>query len=102
MQVADSALVRSAFHGADPNWGRVLAALGVAGVPIDQHDVAIAFAGVDVCRGGVAVPVDEDALSESMVADFPVTISVGSGPGAATVVTTDLTPDYVSFNSERS
>lgn len=102
MQVADSALVRSAFHGADPNWGRVLGALGVAGVPIDQRDVAISFAGVAVCRRGVAVGVDEKALSRSMEADFTVGISVGDGRGSADVITTDLTPDYVRFNSERS
>jgi len=102
MQVADSALVRSAFHGADPNWGRVLGALGVAGVPIDQHDVEIGFAGTAVCRHGVGVSVDEDALSTAMEGDFEVTICVGTGVGSATVVTTDLTPDYVRFNAERS
>lgn len=100
--VADSALVRSAFHGSDPNWGRVLGALGVAGVRLDQTKVEISFAGVSVCQAGVAVPVDEDALSARMVSDFGVTIAVGDGSGTARVVTTDLTPDYVRFNAERS
>jgi glutamate N-acetyltransferase/amino-acid N-acetyltransferase len=102
MQVADSALVRSAFHGADPNWGRVLGALGVAGVPIDQRSVDIDFEGEPICRGGVAVPIDEDALSARMSGDFGVCIRVGDGPGNAVIVTTDLTPDYVRFNSDRS
>lgn len=102
LQVADSALVRAAFHGADPNWGRVLGALGVAGVPFDQSRVEIAFAGVTVCRSGVAVPVDEEGLSKMMQSDFEVTVVVGDGPGTARVVTTDLTPDYVRFNSDRS
>ncbi len=102
MQVADSALVRSAFHGADPNWGRVLGALGAAGVPFDQSRVEIAFAGVTVCRGGMAVPVDEEGLSKMMQSDFDVAVVVGDGPGTARVVTTDLTPDYVRFNSDRS
>jgi glutamate N-acetyltransferase/amino-acid N-acetyltransferase len=102
MQIADSSLVRSAFHGADPNWGRVLGALGAAGVAIDQQTVEISFAGVPVCSGGVAVGADEDAVHQLMVGDFEVVVSVGDGPGRTTVVTTDLTPDYVRFNADRS
>jgi glutamate N-acetyltransferase/amino-acid N-acetyltransferase len=102
MQIADSSLVRSAFHGADPNWGRVLGALGAAGVAIDQQTVEISFAGVPVCSGGVAVGADEDAVHQLMAGDFEVVVSVGDGPGRTTVVTTDLTPDYVRFNADRS
>jgi glutamate N-acetyltransferase/amino-acid N-acetyltransferase len=102
MVVADSALVRSSFYGADPNWGRVLGALGVAGVPVDVSSVEIAYEGTVICSGGVGVAVDEDALSERLTGDFTVGIAVGDGPGTATVVTTDLTPDYVVFNGERS
>lgn len=102
MAVADSALVRSSFYGADPNWGRIFGALGVAGVPFDPADTEIAYQGVTVCSQGTAVPFDEAALSELMEGDFEVDVSVGSGPGLATVVTTDLTPDYVRFNGERS
>ena len=97
--VADSALVRSSFFGADSNWGRVLAALGVAGVPVDPAALSIAYEGVTVCAGGVGVSFDEDLHLEG---DFTVSISVGDGPGRATVITTDLTPDYVRFNGERS
>jgi glutamate N-acetyltransferase / amino-acid N-acetyltransferase len=102
MQVADSALVRSAFHGADPNWGRILGALGVAGVPLDQAAVEIRIAGTTVCSGGVAAAFDDDLVSRAMAEAFEVEVVVGDGPGAATVVTTDLTPDYVRFNSDRS
>lgn len=100
--VSDSVLVRSSFHGADPNWGRVIGALGEVDEEVDFGDVAIAFAGTTVTRGGVGVPVDQDAVSEAMAGDFGVSISVGGGPGTARVFTTDLTPDYVRFNSERS
>ena len=71
-------------------------------LPFDQSRVEIAFAGITVCRSGVAVPVDEEGLSKVMQADFDVAVVVGDGPGTATVVTTDLTPDYVRFNSDRS
>ena len=55
-----------------------------------------------ICDGGVGVAVDEDALSGRLAGDFTVGIAVGDGSGTATVVTTDLTPDYVVFNGERS
>ncbi len=100
--VSDSVLVRSSFYGADPNWGRIIGALGEVDEEVDFDDVSIAFAGTTVTRRGVGVPVDEDAVSEAMAADFGVTISVGEGPGTARVFTTDLTPEYVRFNSERS
>ncbi len=100
--VADSALVRSSFYGADPNWGRVLAALGVAGIPLDPAAVQIAYEGVPVCAGGVGALFDDDAVSALIQGDFTVSISVGEGSGRAAVITTDLTPDYVRFNGERS
>jgi glutamate N-acetyltransferase/amino-acid N-acetyltransferase len=102
MVMADSALVRSSFYGADPNWGRLVAAMGVAGVDIDVDAIEIAYDGTVLASRGVGVPVDEDALSSRLGGDFTVSVTVGSGPGRATVTTTDLTPDYVRFNGERS
>ena len=101
-RVADSALVRSSFYGADPNWGRIVGALGEVDEEVDFDDLTIAFAGTTVTRAGVGVRIDEDAVSEAMTGDFGVTICVGDGPGTARVFTTDLTPDYVRFNAERS
>ncbi|MEN8113563.1 MAG: bifunctional glutamate N-acetyltransferase/amino-acid acetyltransferase ArgJ [Actinomycetota bacterium] len=100
--IADSALVRSSFHGADPNWGRIVGALGEVDEEVDFDDLSIAFAGTTVARKGVGVPFDEDGAVEAMAGDFGVTVSIGSGSGTARVFTTDLTPDYVRFNAERS
>jgi glutamate N-acetyltransferase/amino-acid N-acetyltransferase len=102
MAIADSALVRSSFYGADPNWGRILAAAGVAGEKVDPSAITITYAGTEVCAGGVGLAFDEDALAVDLEGDFDMSICVGSGDGAAIVVTTDLTPDYVRFNGERS
>lgn len=101
--VADSALVRSAFYGGDPNWGRVVGALGAAATNDSVSRADIDFAGVPVARDGVAVECDEDALATQLeTGNFTVDVSIGSGPGEAHVLTTDLTPDYVRFNGERS
>lgn len=102
MAVADSALVRSSFYGCDPNWGRILAAVGVAGVPVDPARIDIDYLDVPVCRGGTAVSFDEEELAGRLEGDFSVRIKLGDGPGRARVITTDLTPDYVRFNGERS
>jgi glutamate N-acetyltransferase/amino-acid N-acetyltransferase len=101
--VADSALVRASFHGADPNWGRLLGVLGVTGIPIRQEDIEISYAGTVVAQHGVAVAFDETAvIGQLEKGDFELGIVVGTGSGTASIVTTDLTPEYVVFNSERS
>jgi glutamate N-acetyltransferase/amino-acid N-acetyltransferase len=98
--VADSGLVRASFYGADPNWGRILAALGTAGVSPEALDIS--YGNVTVARSGVALAFDDEAASGAMGGDFTVFITVGDGRGRAEVITTDLTPDYVRFNGERS
>lgn len=100
--ICDSALVRSSFWGGDPNWGRVLAAAAVAGAPFDPTEVRIAYQGVTVCDAGIGVPFDEPDLTMALSGDFEIEVRVGAGPGAVDILTTDLTPDYVRFNGERS
>ena len=98
--IADSALVRSSFYGGDPNWGRILAALGAC--QIEPANVSISYEGVRVADGGCAFPFDDQKLAKLLTADFVIDVAVGEGEGAAEIVTTDLTPDYVRFNGERS
>lgn len=100
--VADSALVRASFYGADPNWGRVVAALGATRLPFDLGSVMVAYEGVVVAERGSDAGADHDRLSEKLGGDFTVSVSVGDGPGTCSLLTTDLTPDYVVFNGERS
>lgn len=102
MAVADSALVRASFYGADPNWGRVLAALGASGEKFDPTALRIAYAEVAVCVAGHGAAFDGAAVSSLLTGDFTVSIVVGDGEGSAMVTTTDLTPEYVAFNGERS
>jgi len=101
--VSDSALVKSAFYGGDPNWGRLLGALGASDLEFDPDEFGVAYDGIDIAKGGVAVEHDGRALHEAIATgDFTVTLTIGTGPGAACVLTTDLTPDYVVFNAEYS
>ena len=101
--VADSALVKSAFFGGDPNWGRLLAALGATDLGFDVEKFGVAYAGIDIARNGKALDHDGQALHEAIATgDFAVTMTIGDGPGRASVITTDLTPDYVTFNAEYS
>ena len=98
--VADSALVRSSFYGGDPNWGRILAALGTC--QVDPSNVSISYEGIRVADQGIACPFDDQKLAKLLTGDFVMDISVGAGGGRAEIVTTDLTPEYVRFNGERS
>jgi len=98
--IADSVLVRSSFYGGDPNWGRILAALGTC--QVDPSGVSIAYEGIRVADQGSAYPFDDQKLAKLLTGDFAVDVTVGGGTGAAEIVTTDLTPDYVRFNGERS
>ena len=101
--VADAAIVRASFYGGDSNWGRLLAAAGVTGHPVSPADINVSYAGVEVARDGVAADHDEAALLNQLESgDFTIDLAVGDGPGKATIVTTDLTPEYVVFNGERS
>ena len=98
--IADSALVRSSFYGGDPNWGRILAALGSC--QVDPAAVSISYQGILVADQGCAHPFDDQKLAKLLTGDFVIEISVGDGSGGAEIVTTDLTPEYVRFNGERS
>lgn len=97
--VAASALWRAAIHGADPNWGRVLAALGSVDRKLDLSEVTIAIEDNVLFDGGHPAGAVA-AAAEAMRADeFTVTCSVGSSDVSLEVLTTDLSPDYVTLNA---
>ncbi len=104
MAVADSALVRASFYGADPNWGRILGALGGSGLPFDQQALEVTYDGTVVAKGGVEAEFDRAGMRAALAAArrIGIGIRVGDGPGSAEVLTVDLTPDYVEFNAEYS
>jgi len=98
--IAGSSLVKTMFAGADPNWGRILAAAGRAGVKFDPRRADIYLAGVLTCRAGVEHPFSENRVHNRMLRDFvPVRVELGMGKGRACVWTCDFTSDYVHINA---
>ncbi|UNX56024.1 bifunctional glutamate N-acetyltransferase/amino-acid acetyltransferase ArgJ [Georgenia sp. TF02-10] len=99
--VTRSNLVKTAVFGNDPNWGRILAAVGTVPVgvaPFDADDVDVAINGVQVCRGG-AVGEDRALVDLAAAREVRIDVDLHAGPAAATVWTNDLTHDYVHENS---
>ena len=101
--VAHSLLVKTAWAGADPNWGRILAAVGRCGLPIEPKRIDILIGNQLVCRRGVANPFDEtnahQALSQPRC---DIRIRLQRGRRSAAFLTTDLTAEYVRINADYS
>jgi glutamate N-acetyltransferase / amino-acid N-acetyltransferase len=98
--IANSPLVKTALAGADPNWGRILAAAGRAGVPFDFKLVDIKLAGILVCRRGGEYPFSENVAHKKMLAKYvPIVLDMHSGKGTARMWTCDFTGEYVNINA---
>lgn len=101
--IAHSMLCKTAWAGADPNWGRILAAAGRSGVVFEPAKTDIFIAGQQVCRNGAAVEFDANAAHEAMLAPkYDIRVVIGKGRGSARVLTTDLTSEYVRINADYS
>jgi glutamate N-acetyltransferase/amino-acid N-acetyltransferase len=98
--IASSPLVKTMFAGGDPNWGRVLAAAGRAGVKFDPERTDVYLGGLLACRHGTAHPFSEKLAHKRMMRDLvPVMVEMRAGPGKARVWTCDFTSDYVQINA---
>ena len=100
--VADSPLVKTAIHGNDPNWGRIVSAAGYAGVDFDVSRFDLDINGHAVCRAGEPTDFAEADVSAAMAAGRDVTLSLdfGSGGGTCRFWTCDLTAEYVRLNAD--
>ncbi|GED97732.1 bifunctional glutamate N-acetyltransferase/amino-acid acetyltransferase ArgJ [Gordonia crocea] len=98
--IARDSLVKTALFGSDPNWGRIMAAIGIAPIDLDPDRIAVSFNGAQVCRNGVGVPgAREVDLSGT---DIHLVVDLGLGVGTAAIRTTDLSHAYVEENSAYS
>jgi glutamate N-acetyltransferase/amino-acid N-acetyltransferase len=100
--VAESPLVKTAIHGADPNWGRIVSAAGYAGVAFEEEELSLWINGVPVYRRGAPVPFDDRALSQSLRdrRRVDLRLTLASGEATARFWTCDLTAEYVRLNAD--
>ena len=101
--IAHSALVKTAWAGADPNWGRILAAAGACGVPVDPARIRIFVGDQMVCRNGTACSFDEKRAHRSLAQPAcDIRVLLRRGSSAVRFLTTDLTTEYVRINADYS
>jgi glutamate N-acetyltransferase/amino-acid N-acetyltransferase len=99
--IAGSVLLRCALNGADPYWGRVLAALGTAGIPLDPNRVDVWMGGEKLAEGGTFGPGDAEKAKLALAArEIEIVVDMHRGEADATVLTNDLSVEYVRFNTD--
>ena len=102
MAIANSPLIKTAVAGEDPNWGRVVMAVGKSGATADRDRLSIRFGDVEVAKDGwrSANYSEEAAAAHMKGTDIVIGVDIGIGKGTATVWTCDLTHGYISINAD--
>jgi glutamate N-acetyltransferase/amino-acid N-acetyltransferase len=102
--IAHSPLVKTAWAGCDPNWGRLAAAIGYSGAQIDPDRIDISFGELPICRDGGRAPDYDEAAAHAYISqrEFSVSIQLNQGLGSCVFWTTDLTAEYVRINADYS
>jgi glutamate N-acetyltransferase/amino-acid N-acetyltransferase len=102
--IAHSPLVKTAWAGCDPNWGRLAAAIGYSGAQIDPDRIDIHFGELPICRDGGRAREFDEAAAHAYIAqrEFSIDIQLHQGPGACVFWTTDLTHGYIHINADYS
>lgn len=101
--IANSPLVKTAWAGADPNWGRMLAAVGYSGVKINPERINIYLGSQQICRNGAASSFDKNAAHQYMTQPaYEIRFTLGAGKAALVFLSCDLTAEYVHINADYS
>ena len=102
--IAHSPLVKTAWAGKDPNWGRLMAAIGYSGAQIDPERIDIRFGELQICRDGGRAAEFDEAAAHAYVAqpEFSISIQLHQGQGGCVFWTTDLTVEYLHINADYS
>lgn len=97
--VANSSLVKCSWNGNDPNWGRIIHAVGYSKAMIREELIDIHIGGLAACLGGMEAKTKMDSLRKKVAADtFCISINLNLGEGEYTIYSSDLSPEYVDFN----
>jgi glutamate N-acetyltransferase/amino-acid N-acetyltransferase len=98
--VVGSSLVKAAVYGADPNWGRIMAAVGRSGVEVKESKFDLAIGKIAVVKAGKPLPFDKSAVIKLLKGkEVPFSVNLNLGSGQATAWGCDLSPEYVTINS---
>jgi len=102
--IAHSPLVKTAWAGCDPNWGRLAAAIGYSGAAIDADRIDIDFGELPICRNGGRAPGFDEAAAHAYISrrEFSIAIQLHQGTGSCVFWTTDLTHEYIHINADYS
>ena len=102
LSIANSPLVKTALAGEDPNWGRIVAAVGKSGAAADRDRLSIRFGPISVASNGLVDPayIEADGAAYMKNQDLQITVDLGLGKGKATVWTCDLTHRYIDINAD--
>jgi glutamate N-acetyltransferase/amino-acid N-acetyltransferase len=100
--VANSSLVKTAFYGQDPNWGRIMAALGRAGIEMKENRVDILVDDIKIVQGGLGLGREKEKMAADIMKnpEFSITIELNIGEHDDWITTCDLTHEYVSINAD--
>ena len=99
--ICGSSLVKTAVHGRDPNWGRIVAAAGRSGVPFDPEQVALWIGPHQLMQSGQPLSFDPEAASRVLRSEtVPIRIQLGDGPGNGLAWGCDLSDQYVRINAD--
>ena len=102
--IAHSPLVKTAWAGSDPNWGRLMAAVGYSGVAIDPETIAIWFGDLPICASGGRAPEYDEKKAHTYLQqpEYSIRVALGAGDGQCRFWTCDLSTEYVRINAEYS
>ena len=100
-EVIGSTLIKTAVHGGDPNWGRIIMALGQSGIDVELEKIDLSIGNVDILESGKPLPFNESSVVRALDQnEVPIHINLNMGKGVATAWGCDLSEEYVGINSE--
>lgn len=99
LSVVNSMLVKTAVHGRDPNWGRIMAAIGYSGIPVNENNIDIILNNVRLVRKGMGTNREKAARKALLDYNIIITIDLGTGKENARALTCDLTEGYIKINA---
>ncbi len=101
LAIANSPLVKTAFFGEDPNWGRIICAAGYSGISVDESNITISINGAAIFENGKTSSFNEEKLRKEMSSrDLILDVDLGMGKAEKTIYTTDMSYDYIKINAE--